>query len=101
MLNSIDMPGLYLGCKKAHEHVKRIRPSFIVISDISTFHTRQQQQNTSIPCIYNLYFTVQRDIETRGRQLENVLQQYTNFVKPAFEDFCLPVSAIFMKFINK
>ena len=31
-----------------------------------------------------------RDIETRGRQLENVLQQYTTFVKPAFEEFCLP-----------
>ena len=33
---------------------------------------------------------VVRDIETRGRQLENVLQQYTTFVKPAFEEFCLP-----------
>eukprot|EP00116_Pleurobrachia_bachei_P000082 sb/3460344/ len=33
---------------------------------------------------------VQRDIETRGRQLENVLGQYTQFVKPSFEEFCLP-----------
>jgi len=33
---------------------------------------------------------VQRDIETRGRKLENVLIQYTAFVKPAFEEFCLP-----------
>ena len=33
---------------------------------------------------------VQRDIVDRGRKLENVLTQYTSFVKPAFEEFCLP-----------
>ena len=33
---------------------------------------------------------VQRDIESRGRKLETVLTQYTTFVKPAFEEFCLP-----------
>ena len=27
-----------------------------------------------------------------GRDLEQILHQYTNFVKPAFEEFCLPVS---------
>lgn len=35
---------------------------------------------------------VLRDVQERGRDLEFVLHQYTNFVKPAFEDFCLPVS---------
>jgi len=33
---------------------------------------------------------VMRDVQERGRDLEFVLNQYTNFVKPAFEDFCLP-----------
>ena len=33
---------------------------------------------------------VLRDIEEHGRDLENVLFQYTNLVKPAFEEFCLP-----------
>ncbi|XP_035684711.1 uridine-cytidine kinase 2-B-like [Branchiostoma floridae] len=33
---------------------------------------------------------VLRDINERGRDLENVLVQYTTFVKPAFEEFCLP-----------
>lgn len=28
----------------------------------------------------------------RGRDLEQILTQYTTFVKPAFEEFCLPVS---------
>lgn len=33
---------------------------------------------------------VLRDITERGRTLESVLSNYTNFVKPAFEEFCLP-----------
>uniref|UniRef100_A0A8C4S2Y4 uridine/cytidine kinase n=1 Tax=Erpetoichthys calabaricus TaxID=27687 RepID=A0A8C4S2Y4_ERPCA len=35
---------------------------------------------------------VLRDITERGRDLEQVLAQYITFVKPAFEEFCLPVS---------
>lgn len=34
---------------------------------------------------------VLRDMN-RGRDLEQILTQYTTFVKPAFEEFCLPVS---------
>lgn len=33
---------------------------------------------------------VLRDMR-RGRDLEQILTQYTTFVKPAFEEFCLPV----------
>lgn len=33
---------------------------------------------------------VPRDIRERGRDLDQVLHQYMNFVKPAFEDFCMP-----------
>ncbi|VDP13369.1 unnamed protein product [Onchocerca flexuosa] len=33
---------------------------------------------------------VQRDIQERGRSLSQVLHQYLNLVKPAFEEFCLP-----------
>ena len=39
-------------------------------------------------------FLVMRDTRERGRNLENVLFQYTNLVKPAFEEFCLPVSTL-------
>lgn len=35
---------------------------------------------------------VLRDISERGRDLESILAQYITFVKPAFEEFCLPVS---------
>ena len=32
-----------------------------------------------------------RDVRERGRELDQVLDQYTNLVKPAFEEFTLPV----------
>jgi uridine kinase len=35
---------------------------------------------------------VPRDINERGRDLDQVLSQYMGFVKPAFEEFCSPVS---------
>lgn len=35
---------------------------------------------------------VPRDILQRGRDLDSVLNQYMSFVKPAFEEFCFPVS---------
>ena len=38
-----------------------------------------------------LHGSVCRDIEERGRDLEQVLKQYINLVKPAFEEFTLPV----------
>lgn len=43
-----------------------------------------------------LFFSVSvlRDISERGRELEQVLTQYITFVKPAFEEFCLPASDI-------
>ncbi|KFD50910.1 hypothetical protein M514_08223 [Trichuris suis] len=33
---------------------------------------------------------VQRDLKERGRGLEQVLHQYLHYVKPAYEEFCLP-----------
>ncbi|XP_005097646.1 uridine-cytidine kinase 2-B isoform X1 [Aplysia californica] len=33
---------------------------------------------------------VLRDVEERGRSLEQILHQYMTLVKPAFEEFCLP-----------
>ena len=43
-------------------------------------------------CVCVLGVPVLRDIGERGRELEQVLTQYITFVKPAFEEFCLPVS---------
>lgn len=53
---------------------------------------------------YGLYFTfdsVLRDTKERGRDIENILHQYTTLVKPAFEEFCLPVSSLLQEHILK
>lgn len=50
-------------------------------------------------CIF-LFLSVLRDISERGRELEQVLNQYITFVKPAFEEFCLPVSIFVNVFLN-
>lgn len=44
------------------------------------------------------YFVVVRDTTERGRDLDQVLTQYMTFVKPAFEEFCSPVSDFFVYF---
>lgn len=40
---------------------------------------------------YILIIIVLRDTQEMGRDLDQVLNQYVNFVKPAFEEFTLPV----------
>ncbi len=42
--------------------------------------------------IYLSIIIVLRDIKERGRELDKVLNQYIDIVKPAFEEFTLPVS---------
>lgn len=43
---------------------------------------------------------VPRDINERGRDLDLILTQYMTFVKPAFEEFCSPVSFFLMIFLD-
>lgn len=44
--------------------------------------------------LFSWQLLVLRDVQERGRDLEFVLCQYTNFVKPAFEEFCLPTKKV-------
>lgn len=60
---------------------------------VSPSHTIFQMLPRSI-LIVRLHFPVVLRDMTRGRDLEQILTQYTTFVKPAFEEFCLPVSMI-------
>ncbi|WAR30385.1 UCK2-like protein [Mya arenaria] len=39
---------------------------------------------------FNFDHPVLRDTKERGRDLDQILTQYTTLVKPAFEEFCLP-----------
>lgn len=59
--------------------------------EMQDYHSAEVSPNTLCVCA-RLCVTVLRDISERGRELEQVLSQYITFVKPAFEEFCLPVS---------
>lgn len=41
---------------------------------------------------------VPRDVNEWGRDLDQVLNYYLNYVKPAFEEFCSPVNSCFRAF---
>ena len=60
----------------------------LVLSEIKRIYMKYYRSINNFLCLY----LVLRDIQERGRDLAGVLQQYTKFVKPAFEEFCLPVS---------
>lgn len=57
--------------------------------DLTHTHTHIQMLPQTINTL--IVHVVLRDM-SRGRDLEQILTQYTTFVKPAFEEFCLPVS---------
>lgn len=44
---------------------------------------------------YPFRYLVLRDVQELKRDLDVVLSQYINFVKPSFEEFCLPVRKFF------
>ena len=44
------------------------------------------------PELFYVSVSVERDMKERERPLEQILHQYITYVKPAFEEFCLPVS---------
>lgn len=62
----------------------------VLVSPFRTHHSRTCHSMWTIKLNSPV---VLRDM-TRGRDLEQILTQYTTFVKPAFEEFCLPVSML-------
>lgn len=58
--------------------------------EVDSWHQQQQKPNANNKNL--LLISVVRDISERGRDLEQILNQYMTFVKPAFEEFCSPVS---------
>lgn len=81
---------------RSHETYKVCPSDIILIEGILVLYIKELRQLMDMKLFVDtdsdirLSRRVQRDIETRGRKLENVLTQYTEFVKPAFEEFCLP-----------
>ena len=41
-----------------------------------------------------IFTHVLRDVDELGRDMDLVLHQYIQFVKPAFEEFCIPTKKL-------
>lgn len=68
----------------------------IIIEGILTFYDPGLRQSMHLKIFVDedadicLSRRIQRDASARGRSLQSILDQYTRFVKPAFEEFILP-----------
>ena len=95
--NVVEIPIYDFVLHRRSEETFQVYPTdIILIEGILVLYIKELRQMMDIKLFVDtdsdtrLSRRVQRDIETRGRKLDNVLTQYTTFVKPAFEEFCLP-----------
>lgn len=82
---------MYTAVFRSPRHAVKTSVAF-VIDVLLEVHWMTHFSLAIILCAF--FLSVLRDISERGRELEQVLAQYITFVKPAFEEFCLPVSEV-------
>ncbi|KAJ6887428.1 uridine kinase-like protein 4 isoform X2 [Populus alba x Populus x berolinensis] len=76
---------------------RRVNPSDVIILEgILIFHDPRVRELMNMKLFVDTYADVRlarrirRDIAEKGRDIGTVLDQYSKFVKPAFDDFILP-----------
>jgi uridine kinase len=79
------------------KETRRVEPADVVIIEGILVLHMEELRNLLQMKIYvdtdddvRLARRIQRDVACRGRDVEGVLQQYTKFVKPAFDQFVGP-----------
>ncbi|CAM8980614.1 unnamed protein product [Rhodiola kirilowii] len=85
---------------KTHKYIdpsRKVNPSDVIILEgILVLHDPRVCKLMSMKIFVDtdsdvrLARRIQRDTVERGRNIQNVLDQYTKFVKPSFEEFILP-----------
>lgn len=83
--------------RQPKEKWQKVPPADVIIFEgILAFYFKTIRQHFNMKLFVDsdadtrLSRRVLNDTEKKGRNLEAVLNQYTQFVKPAFEEFCLP-----------
>lgn len=85
----------YISCSREEGDLLE-QPDVIFAEGILTFYFKEIRDMFHMKLFVDtdadtrLARRVARDVQERGRDLENILNQYTTLVKPAFEEFCLP-----------
>ncbi|KAK7316150.1 hypothetical protein VNO77_34923 [Canavalia gladiata] len=93
----VTIPNYDMNCHKRIEPERQVQPADIIILEgILILHDSRVRDLLNMKIFVDedsdvrLTRRVQRLAIERGRNIENVLDQYSRFVKPSFEDFVLP-----------
>lgn len=82
--------------RAAHKSVELHAADVIIIEGILAFYDPSLRRSMHLKIFVDedadicLSRRIQRDAAKRGRSIQSILDQYTRFVKPAFEEFILP-----------
>ncbi|KNC87421.1 uridine-cytidine kinase B [Sphaeroforma arctica JP610] len=94
---SVDLPKYNFKTHSRMEETERLNPAKIILLEgIMSFYTSALRETYDMKLFVDcddderLGRRVLRDIQHRGRDLDGVLRQYIQYVKPSFEDFILP-----------
>ncbi|XP_075474854.1 uridine kinase-like protein 5 isoform X1 [Primulina tabacum] len=94
---AVSIPNYDFKSHKSTEPSRLVNPSDVIILEgilvLQDFHVRNLMNMkifVDTDSDLRLARRIQRDTVKRGRNIENVLDQYAKFVKPSFEEFILP-----------
>ncbi|KAK5835394.1 hypothetical protein PVK06_011082 [Gossypium arboreum] len=93
----VNIPSYDFKSHKSIEPSRLVNPADVIILEgilvLHDFHVRNLMNMkifVDIDSDVRLARRIQRDTVERGRNIQNVLDQYSRFVKPSFEEFILP-----------
>ncbi|XP_044503780.1 uridine kinase-like protein 5 [Mangifera indica] len=93
----VSIPHYDFKTHKSTEGARQINPSDVfILEGILVLHDNRVRELMNMKIFVDtdsdvrLARRIQRDNVERGRDVENVLNQYARFVKPSFEEFILP-----------
>ncbi|XP_020089271.1 uridine kinase-like protein 3 [Ananas comosus] len=94
---AVDIPNYDFKTHKSILPPRKVNPSDVIILEgILVFHDPRVRELMNMKIFVDtdadvrLARRIWRDTAERGRDIKTVLDQYSKFVKPAFEDFILP-----------
>ncbi|PRQ54064.1 putative transferase [Rosa chinensis] len=94
---AVSIPNYDFKTHQSIEPARQVNPSDIIILEgILVLHDPRVRDLMNMKIFVDtdsdvrLSRRIQRDTVERGRNIQNVLEQYTKFVKPSFDEFILP-----------
>ena len=94
---AVDVPIYDFATHQRAEETIRVNPAdVIVIEGILVLHMKRIRELCDMKVFVDtdddvrLARRIKRDVSVRGREVSGVIEQYTRFVKPAFDNFVAP-----------